>query len=122
MDAMDKENSPAPVALLSDTPTTESKKNLFSDADMADVDADIDRLDAENAAMEEKLQLNRRISFMTAGETELGVKSSSIVLPSTPDVAAPPPPAADTNPLVDLVQQFLGGFCVPCKAMTAKVA
>ena len=105
MDAMDKENSPAPVALLNDPPpSAESKKNLFSDADMADVDADIERLDAENAAMEAKLQLNRRISFQTAvGETEMPVKSIISVMPSTPEAAAPSP-LTDTNPLVDLVQ------------------
>ena len=121
MDTMDKENSPAPVAMVNEPPpSAESKKNLFSDADMADVDADIERLETENAAMEAKLQLNRRISFQTA-ETEMPVKSISSVLPSTPEVAAPSPPT-DTNPLVDLVQQFLGGFCVPCKAMAAKVA
>ena len=120
MDASDKENCPAPFAMI-DTPTMESKKNLFSDADMAEVDADIERLDAENAAMEAKLQLNRRTSFQAAGETEMGAKSCSMGLPSTPEVAAPPLPA-NSNPLVDLVHQFLGGFCVPCKAMAAKVA
>ena len=87
------------------------------------LDADIARLEEENAAMEDRLQLNRRQSFNLAGthasphspepEETSAVEQKEVAVQPSP----PKPSPVEVHPLAKLVESFLTGFCVPCKAL-----
>ena len=88
---------------------------------------------AENAAMEAKLQLDKRVSFRNARppaddewsmETE-APRDDEVAQPALTevDVEEPAKPAFELTALLELFAKVTGGaFCVPCKEMMVKAA
>lgn len=129
--AIEKENTPVKAK----PPTTKSPRT-HSEI----LDEDIAQLEAENAEMEAKLQLDKRVSFTTAPEPVLDAttpsRSVEVEAPTPRTIEAPTPSeevveqqafgqqVADVFWMTPVLEWFAqltgGGFCVPSKETLAK--
>ena len=66
------------------------------------LDEELAELEAANAAMEERLALKSRASYIAATDIQAAKEFSVVARPS--------------SPILDAFQKLLGAFCVPCAA------
>ena len=88
----------------------------FEKTESATLDEQIAILEAENALMEEKLKVTQRPSFRAAGEPEAAASEKhekhEAVVPEKQVLA-------QRNVVMEWLQNFLAGFCIPSKGAAA---